>query len=97
MSATLLPKLDGNCVSADKELVDLLNDEMPVTMWRIYFDGCNTIEAAMGCNKLDAPTITDLSWEAIDCPSLEDLERANDFRTPRKVRVMPGFVDQTVT
>jgi hypothetical protein len=25
------------------------------------------------------------------------LERANDFKTPRKVRVMPGFIEQTVT
>jgi hypothetical protein len=25
------------------------------------------------------------------------LERANNFKTPWKVRVIPGFVDQTVT
>jgi hypothetical protein len=95
MHVTLLPKLDDSCVPADKELIDLLNDERPVAMWHVYFDGCNMVEEVMGRNKLDAPL--DLSWEAVDRPSLEDLERANDFKTPRKVRVMPGFVDQTVT
>jgi hypothetical protein len=95
MHATLLPKLDVHCIPEDKALVDLLNDERPVAMWHVYFDGCNTVEEVSGANELDAPT--DLSWEAVDRPSLEDLERANDFKTPRKVRVMPGFVEQIVT
>jgi hypothetical protein len=55
--------LDENCVPADKELIDLLNDERPVAIWHIYFDGCNTVEEAMGRTELDAPT--DLSWEAV--------------------------------
>jgi hypothetical protein len=41
-------------------------------------------EESMDQNKLEAHP--DASWEAIDQPSLEDLERANDFKKPRKVR-----------
>jgi hypothetical protein len=93
--ATLLPKLDVNCIPADKELVDLLNDERPVAMRHIYIDGCNTVEETTCQNELEVPN--DVSWEAIKCPSLEDLERANYFKTPRKVRLMPGFVDATYT
>jgi hypothetical protein len=89
--ATLLPKLNANCIPADKELVDLLSDERPVAMWHVYFDGCNTLEESTGENELEAPH--DTSWEAVERPSLEDLERANDFKTPRKVRLMPGFVE----
>jgi hypothetical protein len=89
---TLLPKLNANCIPADKELVDLLSDERPVAMWHVYFDGCNTLEEATGENELEAPH--DTSWEeAVERPSLEDLERANDFKTPRKVRLMSGFVE----
>jgi hypothetical protein len=91
MHATLLPKLDERCIPSDKALVDLLDDERPIAMWHVYFDGCNTVEDATGQNELDAPS--DLSWEVLARPSLEDLERANDFKTPRKVRVMPGFSD----
>jgi hypothetical protein len=58
-------------------------------MWHIYFDGCNTAEESAGQNELEAPK--DVSWEVIEHPLLEDLERANDFTHPRKVRVMPGF------
>jgi hypothetical protein len=83
MHATLLPKLDGNCIPSDKALSDLLEDERPVAMWHVYFDGCNTVEETTGANELAAPK--DVSWEAIDRPSLEDLERANNFKTPRKV------------
>jgi hypothetical protein len=91
MHAMLLPnKLDGNCIPANTELIDLLNDERPVAMWHVYFDGCNTVKEATGYNELDAPT--DLSSEAVNHPSLEDFERANYFKTPRKVHVMPGFV-----
>jgi hypothetical protein len=60
-------------------------------MWHVYFDGCNTTEETTGFNELEAPQ--DDTWEAIDRMSLEDLERANDFKTPRKVRMMPGFWD----
>jgi hypothetical protein len=83
MHTTLLPKLDGICIPSDKELSDLLDDERPVAMWHVYFDGCNTVEETTGANELAAPK--DALWEAIDRPSLEDLERANNVKTPRKV------------
>jgi hypothetical protein len=80
MHTTLEPKLAGNCVPSDKALVHLLNDERPVAMWHVYFDGCNTTKETTGFNELEAPQ--DDTWEAIDRTSLEDLERANDFKTP---------------
>jgi hypothetical protein len=46
MHAMLLPKLDGNRVPSDKEIADLLDDEPPVSMWHMYFDGCNTSDDA---------------------------------------------------
>jgi hypothetical protein len=95
MHTTLEPKLAGMCVPSDKALVDLLNDERPVAMWHVYFDGCNTTETLTGYNELETPK--DVSWEAIDRPSLEDLERANDFKTPRKVCLMPGVWDNKDT
>jgi hypothetical protein len=64
-------------------------------MWHVYFDGCNTVEESTGQNELEAPN--DASWEAVERPSLEDLEKANDLKTPRKVQLMPGFVEATYT
>jgi hypothetical protein len=55
--ATLLPTLNGNCIPADKELVDLLNDEQPVAMWHVYFDGYNTMEENTGQNELETPIL----------------------------------------
>jgi hypothetical protein len=90
MHATLLPTLSGICIPADKALVDLLSNEIPITMWHVYFDKCKTAEEATGQNELEAPK--DLLWDAVKHPSLEVLERANNFKTPRKVQVMPEFV-----
>jgi hypothetical protein len=95
MHATLLPKLDENCIPFDKALVDLLDDERPIAMWHVYFDGRKMVEESTGRNKLDAPS--DVSWEVIARPLLEDLERANNFKTPRKVCIMPGFRDPIIT
>jgi hypothetical protein len=69
----------------------LLYDERPVAMWHVHFDDCNTPEDATGENELE-PVRND-SWEAIQHPSLEELERANDFKTPKKVRVLPEYLD----
>jgi hypothetical protein len=58
--------------------------------WHVYFNkNCKRVEEATGHNKPEAPQ--DFSWDAVDRPSLKDLERANDFKTPKKVRVMPGI------
>jgi hypothetical protein len=88
--ATLLPSLGVHCIPSDKDLAVLMDDERPVATWHVYFDGCNTSEEATGENELEAPK--DVSWEAIQRPSLEDLERANDFKTPKKVRVLPNYL-----
>jgi hypothetical protein len=85
MHATLLPTLGCNYIPADVKLADLLSEERPVAMWHVYFDGCNASEEATGDNELQAPK--DDTWEYLHHPSLDELEKANDFKTPRKVRV----------
>jgi hypothetical protein len=66
MHATLLSKLDENCIPFDKALVDLLDDERHIAMWHVYFDGCKMVEESTGRNKLDAPS--GVSWEVIARP-----------------------------
>ena len=94
MHATLVPRLDRSCVPKNKTIEDLLNEEKPISVWHVYFDECNAMEEAAGENELEAPR--DLSWEADDRPSLEHLEKANDFKTPRKVKVNPTYMDRDV-
>ncbi len=89
LHATLLPTLRENCIPADKGLGDLLADERPIAMWHVYFDGCNTSEASTGHNELKG--VRGDTWDSQDRPSLEDLEIANDFKTPKKVRLLPEF------
>ena len=83
--ATLFPRLPRNCIPNDKALEDLLNDERSVPMWHVHFDECKAAEEATGDNELGSGP--GVSWEDADRPSLDFLERANDFHTPRKVKV----------
>jgi hypothetical protein len=85
--ANLLPTLKGRYVPSDVILADLLEDERPVSMWHVYFDGCNASEEATGENELQG-TGYDSSWDHLQRPSLDELERANDFKTPKKVRLL---------
>jgi hypothetical protein len=85
MHATLLPMLGCSYIPVDITLDDLLRDERPVVMWHVYFDSCNASEEATGNNELQPPK--DDAWEYLSHPSLDELEKANDFKTPRKVRV----------
>jgi hypothetical protein len=86
MHANLLPTLKGSYVPSDVILADLLEDERPVSMWHVCFDGCNASEEATGENELQG-TGCDSSWDHLQRPSLDELERANDFKTPKKVRL----------
>jgi hypothetical protein len=86
MHATLLPTLGYSYIPGDVTLDDLLRDERPVAMWHVYFDGCNASEEATGEDNELQPTKDD-AWEYLHHPSLDELEKANDFKTPRKVRV----------
>jgi hypothetical protein len=86
MHVTLFPTLGLNYIPADVNLSDLLSEERPIAMWHVYFDGCNASEEATGNNELQAAK--DESWEYMHHPSLKnELEKANDFKTPQKVRV----------
>jgi hypothetical protein len=83
--ANLLPTLQGNFIPSDVTLSDLLDDERPVAMWHVYFDGCNASEESTGKNELQSFEYD--TWEHLQRPSLDELERANDFKTPKKVRL----------
>ena len=90
--ATLLPRLPRNCLPKHKVLDDLLNDTRPVSMWHVCFNECNAAEESTGHNELG--TSSEVAWETDEDPSLETLERANDFKTPKKVRVASVFMKQ---
>ena len=92
--ATLGPRLPRNCVPKNKALEDLLNDERPVPMWHVYFDECKAAEDSTGDNELGAGL--GVSWGDDDRPSLAFLEKANDFHTPKKVKVSPLYNEGTM-
>jgi hypothetical protein len=94
MHATLFPTLGFNYIPSDVKLADLLNDERPVAMWHVFFDGCNASEEATGANELHFSK--DEAWEYLHHPSLDELEKANDFKTPRKVRVKLDLKNEVV-
>ena len=56
------------------------------------FNECDAVEEATGDNELG--TTSEVSWEAVERPSLDSLERANDFKTPRKVKVNQLFMNK---
>jgi hypothetical protein len=85
MHATLVPRLPRNCIPKNKVPEDLLNDERLVPMWHVCFDECEAAEEAAGNNKLGSGP--GVSREDVDRPSLDFLERANDFHTPKKVKL----------
>ena len=92
--ATLGPtRLPRNYVPKNKALEDLLNDERPVPMWHVYFDECKAAEDPTGDNELGSGP--GVSWEDDERPSLEFLEKANDFHTPKKVKVSPLYNEGT--
>jgi hypothetical protein len=92
LHATLVPRLPRNCIPKNMALEELLNEERPVSMWHVCFNECNASEEATGDNELG--TISEVSWEAIERPSLDSLERANDFKTPKKVKVNQVFMNK---
>jgi hypothetical protein len=83
--ANLPPRLKRSFIPSDASFVDLLEDECPVAMWRVYFDGCNASEeeAITGDNKPQGPGSD--SWDHLQCPSHLEIERANNFKTPERV------------
>jgi hypothetical protein len=84
--ANLRPALKGSHIPSDVILADLLEEERPVAMWHVCFDGCNVSEEATGENELQGTGYD--SWDHLQRLSLDELERANDFKTPKKVRLL---------
>ena len=54
-------------------------------MWHIYFNECKAAEDSTGDNELGSGP--GVPQENDERPSLEFLEKANDFHTPKKVKV----------
>jgi hypothetical protein len=84
--ANLPPALKGSHIPSDVILSDLLKDERLVDMWHVHFDGCNASEEGTRENKLQGTGYD--SWDHLQRPSLDELERANNFKTPKKVRLL---------
>jgi hypothetical protein len=88
LHATVSPSLPVSLLPRNTELSDLLNDVSPVEMWHVFFDECRALEASSGANELGLDkSEEERDREERDRPSLYKLEKANDFKTPRKVRV----------
>jgi len=90
----LEPSLPLSLVPPDGTLDMLLLEEKSITLWRTFMDACKASEYSTGRNELgeldqkrDIP-----NWdEHLEAPSLQDLVNADDFKTPKKVRVIPAM------
>ena len=87
LHATLVPSLSRNFLPRNTDLEDLLSEELPAAMWHVYFDECKALEDASGENELGLSKNS--LWDEDERPSLEKLEKANDFKTPKKVQLGP--------
>ena len=55
-------------------------------------EACKSSEHATGRNELGRPNFSEENphWDkGVEAPNLEDLTNADDFKTPKKVRILP--------
>ena len=100
----LEPSLPLSFVPAEETLEMLLLEEKSIALWRTYMDACKAAEAHTGDLELAQPRSGEpspLDWEeAIEAPSLQELADADDFKTPKKVRIIGSLrkeADETYT
>jgi hypothetical protein len=70
----------------------LLLEEKSIALWRTYMDACKASEYVTGRNELGEISFGEENpyWDnGVEVPNLEDLSNADDFKTPKKVRVLP--------
>jgi hypothetical protein len=87
----LEPCLPLTLVPPDETLGMLLLEEKSIALWQTYMDACKASECRTGRNELGElnPRGEIPDWEEhVEAPSLEDLANADDFKTPKKVRIM---------
>jgi hypothetical protein len=87
----LEPSLALSLVPPAETLEGLLLEEKSVALWRTYMEACQASEYLTGRNEFGVLNLSgDIpNWdEHLEAPSLRDLENADDFKTPRKVRVL---------
>jgi hypothetical protein len=70
----------------------LLLEEKSIALWQTYMDSCKASEFKTGRNELGVLS-SGGSWEDDlgEAPSLQDLVDADDFKTPKKVRIIPSL------
>jgi hypothetical protein len=88
----LEPSLRVKLVPADMTLDGLLLEEKSIALWRTYMDACKASEYVTGRNELGEISFGEENpyWDnGVEVPNLEDLSNADDFKTPKKVRILP--------
>jgi hypothetical protein len=90
----LQPSLLVSLVPPDISVDMLLLEEKPIALWQTYMDACKASEFATGRNELGELNLGEgrdiPHWdEHVGAPNLNDLTRADDFKTPKKVRIIP--------
>jgi hypothetical protein len=90
----LEPSLPLSLVSPDEPLEMLLLEEKSIALWQTYMDACKASEYKTGRREL-SPTSTGeepQSWDQhLEAPNLQELADADDFKTPKKVRIVSGL------
>jgi hypothetical protein len=88
----LEPSLSLSLVPQDETLDMLLLEEKSVSLWRTYMEACQASELLTGRNELGTLGRDTPNWnEDMEAPNLQDLVNADDFKTPKKVRVIANF------
>ena len=93
----LEPSLPLSLVPSDVPLDMLILEEKSISLWQTFMDACRASEAKTGRHELALPSPREdmPPWEEdFEAPSLQELDDADDFRTPKKVRLISGLKKQ---
>jgi hypothetical protein len=93
----LEPSLPLIMIPPTEVLNSLLLEVRPIALWQTYMDACKATEFATGRNEQGVfeseEEVVILFDEA--APSLRQLESADDFKTPKKVRMVEGLTQDS--
>jgi hypothetical protein len=88
----LTPSLPVNRLPIDKPVGEVLEAEHSVTIWSCLFNEWVILEEKTGIKELGGDGSSDAqSWVQIDRTGVDEWENAADFRSPKKVKLMPYF------
>ena len=96
----LEPSLPLSLVPTQDTLNMLLLEEKPIALWQTYMDACKAAEIHTGRIELSRSVpgspATPPTWDdTLEPPSLQELADADDFKTPRKVRIISSLKRET--